>query len=62
MHACMLIDACMLINTLEPRLLYLPRKRLEVTSSAIVVLTAVLDSPNLSKRRFEWAQRKVFLS
>ena len=26
--------------TLEPKLLYLPQKRLEVTSSAIVVLTA----------------------
>ena len=35
--------------TLEPKLLYLPKKRLEVTSSVIVVLTAFLDSPNLLK-------------
>ena len=35
--------------TLEPKLLYLPQKRLEVTSSAIVVLTAFLDNPNLPK-------------
>ena len=34
--------------TLEPKLLYLPPKKLEVTS-AIVVLTAFLDSPNLPK-------------
>ena len=35
--------------TLEPKLLYLPKKSLEVTSSAIVVLTAFLDSPNFPK-------------
>ena len=47
--------------TLEPKLLYLPQKRLEVTSSAIVVLTAFLDSPNLPKEglselkgKFSW--------
>ena len=46
---------------LEPRLLYLPKERLEVTSSAIVVLTAFLDSPNLPKEglsglkgKFSW--------
>ena len=36
-------------NTLEHKLLYLPKNRLEVTSSAIVVLTAFLDSPNFPK-------------
>ena len=47
--------------TLEPKLLYLLKKRLEVTSSAIVVLTAFLDSPNLPKEglsglkgKFSW--------
>ena len=47
--------------TLEPKLLYLPKKRLEVTSSAIVVLTTFLDSPNLPKEdlsglrgKFSW--------
>ena len=39
----------MTIPTQEPKSLYLPKKRLEVTSSAIVVLTAFLDSPNLPK-------------
>ena len=49
------------LSTLEPKLLYLPHKRLEVTSSAIVVLTAFLDSPNLPKEglsglkgKFSW--------
>ena len=48
-------------NTLEPKLLYLPQKSLEVTSSAIVVLTAFLDSTNLPKEglsglkgKFSW--------
>ena len=48
-------------NTLEPKLLYLPQKRLEVTSSAIVVLTAFLDNPSLPKEglrglkgKFSW--------
>ena len=36
-------------STQEPKLLYLLKKRLEVTSSAIVVLTGFLDSPNLPK-------------
>ena len=43
------------------QLLYLPKKRLEVTSFAIVVLTAFLDSPNLPKEglsglkgKFSW--------
>ena len=47
--------------TLEPKLLYLLKKRLEVTSSATVVLTAFLDSPNLPKEglsglkgKFSW--------
>ena len=50
-----------LLVTLEPKLLYQPQKRLEVTSSAIVVLTAFLDSPNLPKEglsglkgKFSW--------
>ena len=48
-------------HTLEPKLLYVPQKRLEVTSSATVVLTAFLDSPNLPKEglsglkgKFSW--------
>ena len=48
-------------NTLEPKLLYVPQKRLEVTSSAIVVFTAFLDNPNLPeeglsglKGKFSW--------
>ena len=44
--------------TLEPKLLYLPQKRLEVTSSAIVVLTAFLDSPNLPKEGLSGLKRK----
>ena len=47
--------------TLEPKLLYLPKKRLEVTSTAIVVLTAFLDSHNHPKEdlsglkgKFSW--------
>ena len=47
--------------TLEPKLLYLPKKSLEVTSSAIVVLTAFLDSHNFPKEslsglkgKFSW--------
>ena len=47
--------------TLEPKLLYVSKKKLEVTSSAIDVLTAFLDSPNLPKEglsglkgKFSW--------
>ena len=49
------------MDTLEPKFLYLPQKRLAVTSSAMVVLTAFLDSPNLPKEglsglkgKFSW--------
>ena len=41
-------------------MLYLPQKRLAVTSSAIVVSTAFSGSPNLSNE--EWAQRNIFLA
>ena len=47
--------------TLEPKLLFLPKKRLEVTFSAKVVLTPFLDRPNLPKEglsglkgKFSW--------
>ena len=49
----------LLLNTLEPKLLYLPQKRLAVTSSAIVVLTAFLDSPNLSKEGLSGLKGKL---
>ena len=46
-------------GTLEPKLLYLPQKRLEVTSSAIVVLTPFLDSPKLTKEGLSGLKGKL---
>ena len=45
-------------STLEPKLLYLSKEMLEVTPSAIVVLTPFLDSPNLPKEGLSGLKEK----